>query len=218
MLFRSRDHTHAGEFLTRQLQNIALEKNPLVLALPRGGVPIGFVIATTLLGDLDVLVVRKLGVPGQEELAMGTFASGGIRVLNEALIAQLGVSQPTIQRVTVREQEEIEWRERMYREGRPAIPIRGRTVILVDDGLATAPSMLAAVRSARTQQAGRIVVALPVAAYQACREVREYVDELICAYTPEPFYAVGIWYEHFSQTSDAEVQKLLERSLHEQVT
>jgi len=213
-----RDRTEAGQILARRLRNLALDSNPLVLALPRGGVPVAFEIAQALHADLDIFLVRKIGVPGQEELAMGAIASGGTRVLNESLIRQMGISPAVIERVTAHEVKEIERRERLYRGGRPALPAKGRTVILVDDGLATGASMLAAVRAVQAQEPQRMIVAVPIASRQACEEFRQYVDDVICAETPEPFYAVGAWYEDFSQISDAEVQRLLQQALHEQVT
>jgi putative phosphoribosyl transferase len=213
-----RDRTEAGQILARRLRNLVLDSNPLVLALPRGGVPVAFEIAQALHADLDSFLVRKIGVPGQEELAMGAIASGGTRVLNESLIRQMGISSAVIERVTAHEVKEIERRERLYRGGRPALPVKGRTVILVDDGLATGASMLAAVRAVQAQEPQRMIVAVPIASRQACEEFRQYVDDVICAETPEPFYAVGAWYEDFSQISDAEVQRLLQQALHEHVT
>jgi putative phosphoribosyl transferase len=208
-----RDRIHAGRVLAQQVQSVVLDQDAVVLGLPRGGVPVAFEIAEALHADLDVILVRKIGVPGQEELAMGAIASGGTRVLKQSLIEQLQISTDIIERLTARERQEIDRRERLYRGGRPASPIRDRTVILVDDGLATGASMLAAVRAVRLQKPRRIIVAVPVASREACEEFREYVDNVICAQTPEPFYAVGVWYEDFSQTSDAEVSQLLQRAL-----
>jgi putative phosphoribosyl transferase len=208
-----RDRIHAGRVLAQQVQSVVLDQDAVVLGLPRGGVPVAFEIAEALHADLDVILVRKIGVPGQEELAMGAIASGGTRVLKQSLIEQLQISTDIIERLTARERQEIDRRERLYRGGRPALPIRDRTVILVDDGLATGASMLAAVRAVRLQKPRRIIVAVPVASREACEEFREYVDDVICAQTPEPFYAVGVWYEDFSQTSDAEVSQLLQRAL-----
>jgi putative phosphoribosyl transferase len=213
-----RDRIEAGRRLGQRLKREAIGgPDVLVLALPRGGVPVGFAITQILNADLDILLVRKLGVPGHEELAMGAIASGGIRVLNDALISDLGISMTVIDRVTAREQQEIQRREQLYRDGRPALPIKDRIVILVDDGLATGASMLAAARAARAQQPERAIVAVPVASRDACEEFQQYVDEVICAETPEPFYSVGSWYEDFSQTSDAEVRELLQRASHEPV-
>jgi putative phosphoribosyl transferase len=213
-----RDRIEAGQILARRLKGVVADSDALVLALPRGGVPVGFEIAQALHADLDVFLVRKLGVPGQEELAMGAIASGGVRVLNESLIQYLNVSPSTIDRITAHEQHEIERRERTYRDGRPALPINNRTVMLIDDGLATGASMLAAARSVRAQKPKRIIVAVPVASRDACEEFRRHVDDVICAETPEPFYSVGAWYEDFSQTSDAEVRELLERAVHQRTT
>jgi len=210
-----RDRFEAGRVLGQRLGISFNNRNVLVLALPRGGVPVGFEVAQTLHADLDIFLVRKLGVPGHEELAMGAIASGEIRVLNDSLIEELGIPAALIERVTRRERAEIERRERLYREGRPALPIAHRNVILVDDGLATGATMLAAARAVRAQQPQRIVVAVPVASPAACAEFREHVDEVVCAQTPEPFQAVGIWYDDFSQTTDGEVRELLERAAHE---
>ena len=210
-----RDRTEAGHILAQQVKAVVTKSNSLVLALPRGGVPVGFEVARELHADLDVFLARKLGVPGREELAMGAVAGGGVRVLNHALIKQLGLSAELIDRVTGQERQEIERRERLYRGGRPALAANQRTVILVDDGLATGATMLAATRALRAQQPERIVVAVPVASRDACEELREHVDEVICVATPKFFHAVGAWYEDFSQTSDAEVRQLLERAARE---
>ena len=213
-----RDRVEAGQILARRLKSVVADSDALVLALPRGGVPVGFEIAQTIHADLDVFLVRKLGVPGQEELAMGAIASGGVRVLNESVIQYLGVSSNVIDRVTALEQYEIERRERLYREGRPALPIANRTAILVDDGLATGATMLAAARAVRAKKPKRVIVAVPVASRDACEEFRRLVDDVICAETPEPFYSVGAWYEDFLQTSDTDVRQLLERAAHQRVT
>jgi len=213
-----RDRTEAGRILARRLKPVVAGSYALILALPRGGVPVGFEIAQALHADLDVFLVRKLGVPGQEELGMGAIASGGVRVLNEPLIQYLDISPNAVARITAHEQHEIERRERAYRDGRPALPIVKRTVMLVDDGLATGASMLAAARAVRAQKPKRIIVAVPVASRDACEEFRGDVDEVICAETPEPFYSVGTWYEDFSQTSDSEVRELLERAVHQRTT
>lgn len=215
---RFRDRVEAGRILARRLQPVVADSGALVIALPRGGVPVGFEIAQALHADLDVLLVRKLGVPGQEELAMGAIASGGVEVLNEPLIKHLGIPGDVIARVIAQQRQEIEHRERLYREGRPARAIENRTVILVDDGLATGASMLAAARAVQTQKPKHILVAVPVASQEACEELQQHVDVVVCAETPEPFYAVGVWYEDFTATSDAEVRKLLERAANEHVS
>lgn len=212
-----RDREEAGRALAERIAEAVPDSNILVLALPRGGVPVGFEVARILHAELDVFLVRKLGLPGQEELAIGAIASGGVRVLNDNLVRQLRVSDDLINRVARREQKELDRRERLYRENRPAPAVRDRTVVLVDDGLATGATMLAASRALRPQGARRIIVAAPVASRQACDDFRTEVDQVICAATPEPFMAVGIWYEHFSQTSDEEVRILLDRAAHKAV-
>lgn len=212
-----RDREEAGRALAERIAEEVPDSNILVLALPRGGVPVGFEVARILHAELDVFLVRKLGLPGQEELAIGAIASGGVRVLNDNLVRQLRVSDDLINRVARREQKELERRERLYRENRPAPAVRDRTVVLVDDGLATGATMLAASRALRPQGARRIIVAAPVASRQACDDFRTEVDQVICAATPEPFMAVGIWYEHFSQTTDEEVRILLDRAAHKAV-
>lgn len=212
-LFRNRQE--GGQILAQRLTTLVPDSNALVLALPRGGVPVGYEVAHKLHAQLDVFLVRKLGLPGQEELAIGALASGGVRILNRALIEELQLSEQLIERVTARELEELRRRERLYREGRPAIPVQGRAAILVDDGLATGASMMAASRAVRAQNPQRVIVAVPVAAPETCAEFRTEVDEIICLETPQPFGAVGAWYENFSQTTDEEVQKLLEQAAHE---
>jgi len=209
-----RDRIEAGRILAQQVKPAVREPHPVVLALPRGGVPVGFEVAQALHADLDMFLVRKLGVPGHEELAMGAIASGGVRVLNDSLVRDLRLPSRLIEIVAAREQQELARREVLYREGRPPIPLSGRTAILVDDGLATGATMLAAARALRQQKPRRIVVAVPVAAPDACEEFQAHVDEVICAFVPEPFHAVGIWYEDFAQTSDTEVRELLERAVH----
>jgi predicted phosphoribosyltransferase len=216
--FLFQDRAEAGRQLAERIRvdRVITDRDVIVLALPRGGVPVGFEIARELGADLDVFLVRKLGVPGHEELAMGAIASGGVRVLNESLVEYLGISSSTIHRISAREQQEIDKREHLYRNGCPARPIAGRTAILVDDGLATGATMLAAVKAVRAQQPNRIIVAVPVASREACDQFASEVDDVICAATPEPFYAVGAWYEDFSQTSDREVRELLARAEHAQ--
>lgn len=207
-----RDRTEAGRVLAAQLAQFANQPDTIVLALPRGGVPVAFEVAQSLNAPLDVLVVRKLGVPGHEELAMGAIASGGARVLNEDVVRHLRIPPAVIDQVAEREQREMERRERAYRGGRPPLDAPGRTAILVDDGLATGSTMRAAVNALRRQEPRRVVVAVPAAAPAICDEFRAYVDEIVCAVMPEPFYAVGMWYEDFRQTTDEEIQALLERS------
>jgi putative phosphoribosyl transferase len=213
-----RDRVQAGRLLAENLRAESGLTQPLVLALPRGGVPVAFEAAHVLRGDLDIFLVRKIGVPGQEELALGAIASGGVRVINKALAEHLKISATTIELLTAREQREIEHRERLYREGRAPLPIVHRAVILVDDGLATGATMLAAVRAVKQQNPKRIVVAVPVASTEACKEFRRHVDEVVCLHTPEPFEAVGVWYEDFSQTTDNEVRDLLDRAAREKVS
>jgi predicted phosphoribosyltransferase len=210
-----RNRAEAGQKLAERLKPAFSKADTLVLALPRGGVPVAFEIAQALHCDLDVYLVRKIGVPGREELAMGAVASGDVRVLNDAIIRDLRIPQAAIESATEREQREIVRREHLYREGRPALTPRGRTVLLVDDGLATGATMLAAARAVRQQRPARIAVAVPVGSVEACEEFRHQVDELLCAVTPYPFQAVGVWYEDFSQTSDEEVRELLERAAHQ---
>ena len=204
-----RDRRDAGRQLARLLKAYAHRPDVLVLALPRGGVPVGFEVARALGAPLDVLLVRKLGVPGHEELAMGAVASGGVRVLNRDVVEHLNVPPRVIERVTARELRELERRERAYRDDRPPPEIRDRTLILVDDGLATGSTMRAAVSALRQKGPREIVVAVPTAAPQTCEELRSEADQVVCTITPEPFYAVGIWYQDFSETSDDEVRRLL---------
>jgi predicted phosphoribosyltransferase len=209
---RFRDRVDAGRVLAGSLQEYRGRDDLVVLALPRGGVPVGFELARRLEAPLDVFLVRKLGVPGHEELAMGAIASGGVRVVNDAVVAELGLTDDDIARVATTEGRELDRREHLYREGRTPIDVRDRTVILVDDGLATGASMRAAVQAVRALHPDRVVVAVPVAAESACVELRAEVDEIVCALTPEPFLSIGSWYEDFSQTSDDEVRGLLAQS------
>jgi putative phosphoribosyl transferase len=210
-----RDRAEAGQILAQHVIAKMFHPDPLVLALPRGGVPVAFEIARALHAELDIFLVRKLGLPGHEELAIGAIATGGVRVLNHELIKELQLSEGLIDRITATEQRELERRERIYRENRPPLVVRDRTVILIDDGLATGASMMAAVRALRPQHPKRIVVAVPVAAAETCEQFRAEADDVICPATPEPFGAVGAWYHDFSQTSDNEVRKLLELAARE---
>lgn len=210
MLFRNR--YDAGRQLAEKLAHYADRNDVLVLALPRGGVPVGYEVAEALAAPLDVFLVRKLGVPGQEELAMGAIASGGVRVLNEPVVRMLGLSEEEIKRVEADERWELDRREREYRAGRPPLNVRGKIVVLVDDGLATGSSMRAAVAALRRLGPARVIVAVPVGARETCAEFEREADEAICASEPEPFHAVGVWYDDFAQTSDEEVHELLARA------
>jgi putative phosphoribosyl transferase len=207
-----RDRSEAGRRLAARLAEYADRPDVLVLALPRGGVPVGYEVATALHAPMDVFIVRKLGVPGHEEFAMGAVATGGVRVLNDQVVRALRIPNYVIDAVASWEQEELTRRERLYRGDRPPPDVRGKTVILVDDGLATGSTMLAAVQALRRQGPARIVMAVPVASPDTCELLKEEVDEVVCAATPEPFYAVGLWYQDFSQTTDEEVRELLARS------
>lgn len=206
------DRSEAGQKLATQMMSYANDPNLLVLALPRGGVPIAYEIARALRAPLDVFLVRKLGVPGNEELAMGAIASGGVRVLNPETTSWTGVSSSVIDEVAKQEQKELERREHLYRGDRPALETYGRSIILVDDGLATGATMRAAAIALRRKNPLKIVVAVPVAPPETCEALRNEVEEIICAITPDPFIAVGAWYSDFSQTSDEEVRQLLEQA------
>jgi putative phosphoribosyl transferase len=207
MLFANR--REAGRILASLLMKYADRDDVLVLALPRGGVPVGFEVAQALRAPLDVFIVRKLGVPGHDELAMGAIATGGVRVLNDDVVISLELEPEVIDAVAAREAKELARRERLYRGARPAPDVHGRTVILVDDGLATGSTMRAAVAALRKQRPARIVVAVPVAAPETCEEFKTEVDEVVCAATPRMFNGVGRWYEEFSQTTAEEVHELL---------
>jgi predicted phosphoribosyltransferase len=206
------DRTAAGRLLADKLAGYAQRPDLLVLALPRGGVPVAFEVARRLGASLDVFVVRKLGVPGQDELAMGAIASGNVRVLNDDVVGYLNIPPDVIEAVAARESQELERRERFYRSGRPLPEIAGRIVILVDDGLATGSTMRAAIKAVRRLEPARIVVAVPVAPPSTCTELGLEVDEVVCLLTPEPFDSVGRWYRNFTQTTDREVQQLLEKA------
>ena len=201
--------------LAEKLTAYASRPDVLVLALPRGGVPVAFEVARALQAPLDIFLVRKLGVPGHVELAMGAIASGGVLVLNEIVVRYLGIPEETIEAAVAAEQQELERRERAYRGDRPPTDVRSRTVILIDDGLATGSTMRAAVTALQQQQPARLVIAVPIAAASTCAELKVDVDEIVCVRTPEPFYAVGIWYQVFDQTSDEEVRQLLDEARRE---
>jgi len=198
--------------LATTLQEYANREDVVVLALPRGGVPVGIEVAKALHAPLDVFVVRKLGLPGQEELAMGAIASGGVRVLNRDLLGALRIPEEVVGQITQEEQRELERREREYRDERSPIDVRGKTVILVDDGLATGSSMRVAVLALKQKGPSQVVVAVPVAPADTCAELQSVADKVVCAVTPQPFLGVGQWYEDFSQTSDEEVRELLRRA------
>jgi len=205
-----RDRREGGAALATKLAQYTGRPDVIVLALPRGGVPVAHEVATSLGAPLDVFLVRKLGTPGHRELAMGAIASGGVRVLNDEVVRWYGIPEGAINAVARTEQVELERREREYRRDRPPRDFGGLIVILVDDGLATGSTMRAAVEAVRLHKPSRVVVAVPVAAAETCREFRARADEIVCAKTPEPFSAVGQWYVDFSQTTDDEVRALLE--------
>jgi len=210
---RFRDRIEAGELLGEELaRRYGKREDVIVLALPRGGVPVGYHVAQAMNAPLDVFIVRKLGVPGHEELAMGAIASGGVRVLNDDVLRHVAVPRQAIEEVAAREQRELVRREKSYRGDRPPLDVRGKTVVIVDDGLATGSTMRAAVRALRKMEPREIVVAVPVAAPSTCEEFRAEADDIVCLHTPEPFQAVGLWYEDFSQTTDSEVHNLLGRA------
>ena len=213
---RFHDRRQAGRVLAEGLREFANDRNVLVLALPRGGVPVAYEIARALNMPLDVFIVRKLGVPGYEELAMGAIASGGARVLNEEVVERLGVSPYQIDKAVEREQREIERREIEYRGDLPPINVRNRKVILVDDGLATGATMRAAVEALAVSSASQIIVAVPVGSIEAVARIRREADDVVCPLQPEDFQAVGQWYDDFAQTSDEEVRELLAESMHVQ--
>ncbi|HZS07918.1 MAG TPA: phosphoribosyltransferase [Blastocatellia bacterium] len=218
-MFRQfRDRVEAGMMLARRLKEYAGRSDVLVFALPRGGVPVGYEVARSLNVPLDVVIVRKLGVPGQEELAMGAIASGGVRVMNEDVLPFLSVSREAVERVVAREQKELERREQLYRGKRPFPDVRGKTVLLVDDGIATGTTMRSAVEALKKQQPAKVVVAVPVAARSTCEEFNAKADHesCVCLEMPDPFFAVGLWYENFAQTTDEEVRDLLALAAREQ--
>jgi len=206
------DRADAGKKLAKKLSEYANRSDVIILALPRGGVPVAFEVAKELNVKMDVFIVRKLGVPGNEELAMGAIASDNIRVLNEDVIRSFQIPQSVIDEVVVNELRELERRERLYRGNRPKPDISGSTVILIDDGLATGATMRAAAAAVKTKNPAKIVIAVPTAASDTCSPFENEVDKTICVATPEPFYGVGAWYEDFSQTTDKEVCELLNKA------
>jgi putative phosphoribosyl transferase len=212
-MFRERqpyeDRRHAGAELAKHLTQLKGRPDVVVLALPRGGVPVAYEVARALDAALDVFVVRKLGLPGHPELAMGAIASGGVRVLNEDVVSWYKIPAAAIDEVARTEQAELERRERAYRDGCPLVDLRDRIVVLIDDGLATGSTMKAAVEAVRAHGPSRIVVAVPVGSPETCREFIEVADEIVCARAPDRFAAVGQWYRDFSQTTDEEVHSLL---------
>jgi putative phosphoribosyl transferase len=209
---RFRDRTEAGQRLATKLAAYANVPNLLVLGLPRGGVPVAYEIANALHASLDVWLVRKLGVPGQEELAMGAISLGGVMVLNQEIIQALNISQDVIHRVAKAEQQELERRDRVYRGDRPLPPVQNHIVILVDDGIATSSTLRAAIASLQRQHPQGIVVAAPVAPPSVCESLRNVVDDVVCLSMPEPLQSIGLWYKDFSQTTDEEVRALLKKS------
>jgi len=206
---RYTDRRDAGRELVACLGHLADRRDVVVLGLPRGGVPVAAEVARALHAPLDVLVVRKVGVPGHRELAMGAVASGAVQILNHDLIAQLGISPASVATVVREEQQELARRERLYRNGRDPVPLEGRVVVLVDDGLATGSTMRAAVAAVRAKGPRRVIVAVPVGSESACEDLRHVADEVVCARVPEAFRAVGEWYVDFSETSDEDVRALL---------
>src|SRR5262245_2235499 len=211
-LMQFHDRSDAGRQLATMLTPYANRGDVIVLALPRGGVPVAYEVASALDAPLDVFLVRKLGVPGHAELAMGAIASGGVRVLSDDIITQLGIPHAAVEEVTARERIELDRRDRMYRDGRQPADLEGRTVILVDDGLATGATMEAAILAARQAKPARIVVAAPVGAPDTCQRLAAVADEVDCVAMPDPFQAVGLWYQRFDQTSDEEVIELLQKA------
>jgi putative phosphoribosyl transferase len=206
------DRAEAGRLLATELATLELPGDVVVLALPRGGLPVGLEVANKLRVPLDVVIVRKLGVPWQPELAMGAIASGSVQTLDHDLIRALGISRAQVDAVIDKEKVELERREKLYRKGRPTLDLRGRTALLVDDGLATGSTMLVAARYVRSLKPGRTLIAVPVASVQACERLKTEADDCICLATPEPFVAVGQWYADFPQVTDSEVQHFLETS------
>jgi len=213
-----RDRRDAGRKLAQRFDSYIGKPDVLVLALPRGGVPVAYEVALHLGAPLDVLVVRKLGVPGHSELAMGAIASGEIQVVDQRIVNALGISREAFEAVERAERAELERRERAFRAGRPPLDVTGKTVVIVDDGLATGASMAAAIDAIRTRDPRRVVAAVPVAPPETCDALDERADEMICLTTPDRMYAVGAWYEDFTQTTDAEVRELLDAAARERTS
>jgi putative phosphoribosyl transferase len=205
-----RDRVDAGQQLAKELVHYANREDVLILGIPRGGVPVAFEVAQALRAPLDIVLVRKLGTPGQEELAMGAIASGGIRILNQQLVAELGITDEQVADAIATQEAELQRRERLYRGSHPSISVKGKIVILVDDGIATGSSVLAAVDALRKLEPKKIVVAVPVAPSHADEQIKRVADEFVCVHKPEWFFGIGQFYENFSQTEDSEVHALLE--------
>jgi putative phosphoribosyl transferase len=208
-----RDRREAGRVLAGLLTEYRDIPDIIVLGLPRGGVPVAFEVAIALQAPLDVMIVRKLGVPGHEELAMGAIASGGVQIINDDIVRHAGITAAVLASVAADERMELARRERTYRGERAPLPVKGKIAILVDDGLATGSTMRAAVMALRAMRPARILVAVPVAALDACAALKAEADEVVCAFTPSLFYGVGQWYEDFAQTTDGEVRDLLEKAV-----
>ena len=204
-----KDRADAGRVLAQHLTEYVNRNDVVILALPRGGVPVGYAVARALQAPMDIYLVRKLGAPGQEELAMGAIASGGVMVLNQQVVRTLNIPDRVIEQVAHKEREELMRREEMYRDDHPRLDVTGRVAILVDDGLATGASMQAAAASLKARRPRKIVVAVPVGAPDTCQRIEQQVDEVVCAVTPQPFYGVGQWYDHFDQMTDDEVREIL---------
>ncbi|TGC09506.1 phosphoribosyltransferase [Methanolobus halotolerans] len=207
-----KDRTDAGKKLAEALSEYSGHEDVILLALPRGGVPVAFEVAKELDVELDVFIVRKLGVPGYEELAMGAISSGGVKIMNMGVVQSMQITGEAIDSVVASERVELERREEMYRKGKPELDVTGKTAILIDDGLATGATMKAAFQALRKQNPDKIIVAVPTASREACDEFAAEVDRTVCLTTPEPFYGVGAWYENFAQTSDKEVCDLLKKA------
>lgn len=213
-MLRFKNRSQAGQKLAEGLKQYANDPDTIVLGLPRGGVVVAYEVAEKLGLPLDIFLVRKLGVPGYEELAMGAIASGGVRVMNDDVVRRINISQSAIEEAVRKETLELERREKAYRSDRPRLDVKDKTILLVDDGLATGATMRAAVTALQKQKPKELIIAVPTASPETCDEFRDDVDDIICAITPTPFYAVGAWYDDFAQTTDEEVQELLRASQH----